>query len=425
MFVIDYFLEYNRFLNLLGIAVILGVAGLFSRNRKAIDVRLVFTALGMQVLIAFLALKTSAGQWVLQKLADMFASLYQAADVGIHFVFGALGDTTGPWGCVFAFKVLPVTIFFGAFMSLLFYMGVIKYLVGGIGFIFRPLLKTSGAETLCAAANSFLGQTEAPLVIRQYLKNLTRSELLVVMVSGMGTLSAVLIAVYGTMGISVVHLLAASVMGVPATILIAKILYPQTEKAETAEGAMIVGTGELPTGNIFSALFSGTSDGLWLALNVGAMLIAFIALIGLANSLLGWFCGVGTGLFAYFGSEIQIPCLTFQMIFGWLFSPVAWLLGLTGDEITKVGSLIGTKLVLNELIAYGQVACAHLSDRALLLATYALCGFANFSSIGIQIAGIGALAPDQRHTVAQLGLLAVLGGTLANLLSAMIVGLLL
>lgn len=424
MFLIDYLLEYNRFFNLLGIALILGVAGLASRNRKAIDVRLVFTALGMQVLIAFIALKTSVGQWVLQKLADMFASLYQAADAGISFVFGALCSSTSPLGNIFAFKVLPVTIFFSALMSLLFYLGAIKYLVAGIGFLFQPLLKTSGAETLCAAANSFLGQTEAPLVIRKYLNKLTRSEMFVVMVSGMGTISAALIAVYGTMGIPVVHLLAASVMGVPATILIAKILYPQTEHAETEKGAT-AGDGEPQAGNIFSALFSGTSDGLWLALNVGAMLIAFIALIGLANSLLGWLCGVGTAIFSYFGSDIQLPCLTFQMIFGWLFAPIGWLLGLTGDEAVSAGSLIGTKLVINEFLAYGQAVCAHLSDRGLILVTYALCGFANFSSIGIQIAGIGALAPDQRNTVAKLGLLAVLGSTLANFLSAMIVGLLL
>jgi CNT family concentrative nucleoside transporter len=419
---VEYFLEYNRYLNLVGMVVVLAIAFLLSRNRAAISGKLVLHALILQMGIAFFILKTWPGYWFIQKIADLVAMLYQASEAGISFLFGALANPTQAWGFVFAIKVLPVIIFFGAFMNLLFYLGIIQRLVACMNAVIRPLLGTSGAETLCAVANSFLGQTEAPLLIRHYLARMTASELLVVMVSGMGTISGAILAVYAVMGIPVVHLLAASVMAIPSTILMAKLLYPETEEPETARGAVAVSTVE-PAKNALGAIAAGTTDGLYLALNVGAMLIAFIALIGLANSLLAFGCLWGNKLLELCGFMCELPCVSIQMLLGILFAPFGWLLGLTGAEIIKAGSLIGTKLALNEMVAYSELLTLGLSERAVILMTYVLCGFANFSSIGIQVGGIGALAPEKRHVLAQLGVYAVVGGTLSSLLSAFIAGL--
>ncbi len=416
-----YLIEHNRYCNLLGIVVILCIAFLFSKNKRAISGRLIVHALLMQGILGFALLKTSIGQVVISSIAAGIEKLYQFADQGSAFLFGSLVDASQSWGFVFAFKVLPIIIFFGALMSLLFYVGIVQRCVGVISYVVRPLLGTSGAETLCAIANSFLGQTEAPLLVRHYLATMTKSELLVVMVSGMATISGAILAVFAAMGVPVVHLLTASVMAIPGSILIAKILLPETEKPITASGAQTV--VESPARNMLDAISSGTSDGLQLALNVGAMLIAFISLIALLNaSMEGLTALANQYILSFF--NVSLPLLNLNVIFSTLFAPFGYLLGLTGKEAEQAGQLLGFKISINELVAYGEMLKMNLSDRALTLITYALCGFSNFSCIGIQIGGIGALVPERRAWLSELGLYAVLGGALSNLLSAMIVGLL-
>ncbi len=402
-----YLLEYNRYCNILGIFTILSIAWLFSRKKSAINYRLVFNALIMQFVIAFFVLRTSVGQFVVGKIADLVNIMYECADSGSVFLFGNLADPSKPWGFVFAIKVLPIIIFFGALMSLLFHWGVVQRLVYVISLMVRPILGTSGSETLCAISNSFLGQTEAPLLVKNYLKGMTRSEMLVVMISGMGTISGAILAVFAAMGVPVAHLLSASMMAIPGTILISKILYPQLEKSQTAAGVPF--NEECETKNVFDAISTGTTDGLQLALNVGAMLIAFLSLLALINSGLAY---LYTGL-------------SLATIFSYVFAPFGYLLGFTGQEALKAGELLGTKVTINELIAYSQMMQMQLSDRAVSILTYALCGFSNFSCIGIQIGGIGSLVPEKRQWLCEFGLLTVLGGSLSNLLSAMVAGLLL
>ncbi|MFT6765162.1 MAG: CNT family concentrative nucleoside transporter [Alteromonas naphthalenivorans] len=411
----SYLLEYNRYLNLVGIAVIIGIAYVCSRHKKKINHKLVRNALAMQFVIAFLALKTSGGQYFLQALSNGVGYLYKYASEGINFLFGNLANgAQTPWGVVFAIQILPMIIFFGAFTALLFHLGVVQRIVGGLGIVVRPILGTTGAETLCAISNSFLGQTEAPLLIRNYLKNMTKSELLVVMVSGMGTISGSILAIYASMGAPIKSLLTASVMAIPATIMIAKILLPETEDVEKEDGKV---SFEHSSSNVFDAIATGTSDGLQLALNVGAMLLAFIALMAMLNGILGGTC---TYLNSY---GFNVPCLTLDVVFAKLFYPFAYLLGFTGTDATQVAELLGTKVAINEFLAYYKMVDMHLPARVQELTTYALCGFSNFSCIGIQVGGIGALVPEKRQWLTELGLTAVLGGALSNLLTAMVAGL--
>lgn len=409
MLMLDYFLQHNRYMNLLGILVILGIAFVFSKHKSRINYRLVATGLFLQLLIGACVLRTSVGRMVVDKISSYITRLYQFADQGSGFVFGNLINADSPWGFIFAVKVLPIIIFFGALMAVLFHFNIIQRVVGVVNLVIRPLLGTSGAETLCAISNSFLGQTEAPLLIRHYLADMTRSEMLVVMVSGMATISGAILVVYAAMGVPAPHLLASSVMSIPAAIIISKILLPETEKAKTSGGEGLEVTPTVHTENVFDALATGTSDGLSLALNVGAMLISFLALLALINALLG----------------AIYPALSLQFIFAYLFSPFGYLLGFTGTDALAAGQLIGTKVAVNELIAFGDMVRMNLSERANDILTYALCGFSNFSCIGIQIGGIGALVPSKRQWLTQLGLYAVLGGTLSNLLCAMMAGLLL
>ncbi len=410
MSLISYLLEYNRYCNFAGIAAVLFIAYMFSQKRSHINYRLVGYGLLMQFVIGFFVLRTGIGQLCVSALADGVQKLYLFADEGSRFVFGSLIDTEGPWGFIFALKVLPVIIFFGAFMSLLFHFGIVQRIVMVVSFVVRPLLGTSGAETLCAISNSFLGQTEAPLLIRHYLKHMTKSEMLVVMVSGMGTISGAILVVFVAMGVPAVPLLTASMMAIPSTLLIAKMLYPETEKSDAAKAEVDLSS---PSSNVFDAVSSGTSDGLQLALNVGAMLISFIALLAFLNSIL---IAVG-GLF---GLDI-----TLSKVFAFFFSPFGYLMGFDSQEAMQVGELIGVKVAVNEMVAYGEMLSRGLSERTVSIITYALCGFSNFSCIGIQIGGIGALVPEKRKWLTELGLYAVLGGTLSNLLSAMMAGLLL
>jgi CNT family concentrative nucleoside transporter len=415
---LNYFLEHNRYLNIVGILVILGIAALFSRKRSAINIKLVFNALVLQFVIALAVLKTSIGKSIVGAVAVGASSIYLFAESGIRFVFGSLADPSSPLGFIFAVRVLPVMIFFGALTALLFHWGIIQKAVYAVSFLIRPLLGTSGAETLCAIANSFLGQTEAPLLVRNYLRSMTKSEMLVVMVSGMATISGAILIVFVAMGVPAPHLLAASVMSIPSSIMIAKIVLPETESPETNEGANI---DMRPTsGNMFDAMATGTTDGLHLALNVGAMLIAFLAMLALLNSMLAFGGNAINALFS-----LQLPILSIDLLFSYLLSPFGYLLGFTGNEAMIAGNLLGTKVAVNELIAYGNMVAQQLPERMVNIMTYALCGFSNFSCIGIQVGGIGALVPEKRAWLTELGLFAVLGGALSNLLTAMVASLLL
>lgn len=423
MQLLAYLIEHNRYMNLFGIAAILGLCWLFSQNRRAVNFKLVVHGLVLQFLIGFSVLKTSLGQKLLSAISFYVGKLYQFADEGAGFVFGDLANQTGPWGFIFGIKVLPVIIFFGAFMAMLFHWGLVQRLVGAISLVIRPLLGTSGAETLCAIANSFLGQTEAPLLVRHYLKTMTKSEMLTVMISGMGTISGAILVVFVAMGIPAPHLLTASVMAIPATIVIAKILLPETEKSATAAGADVEFEGR--TNNVLSAISTGTTDGMQLAVNVAAMLISFLALLAMLNYILGYGAYKFNHILSYFAVDWRLPELSVEMLFAYIFAPFGYLLGFTGDEALMAGSLLGTKVAVNEVIAYGNMVGMELSERAVNILTYALCGFSNFSCIGIQVGGIGALVPEKRQWLTELGLYAVFGAALANIMSAMIAGLLL
>ncbi|KKR95837.1 MAG: putative Na+ dependent nucleoside transporter [candidate division TM6 bacterium GW2011_GWE2_41_16] len=417
---VQYFVDYNRYMSLFGVFVVFGLLYALSLNRRAISWSLVLKAVGVHFFLTALMLLTSVGQSFVTALATGVQALYKASDAGISFLFGNLAQpAAGSWGFIFAIRVLPVMVFFGAFMALLSYCGVIRVIVLLVRKVLQPVLRTDGAETSCAIANSFLGQTEAPLLIRHYLAKLTQSELFVVMVSGMGTISGAVLGVYGVMGVPLKHLLSASIIAIPATIFCAKIVVPSEPKVCSE---IEVDRGSMAT-SLFEAVSIGTSDGLMLALNVGAMLIAFIALIGLFNGVLA--CGgvYINVLFTKLGLAWSLPTLSLEMIFGILGRPFGWLLGLTGFDAVRLGELLGLKVAVNEMVAYSAMVTGGLSERATILATYVLCGFSNFSSIGIQVGGIGILAPEQRARIAQLGLRAVCVAALANLYSALIVNL--
>lgn len=399
----------DRLMSLVGIIAILGVAVLFSNNRTKIRWRLVLSAFGIQALLGLFILKTGMGQAIFGSIAHVFEVVYQFAGQGSAFVFGSLADASGPWGMIFVVKVIPTIIFFGALMALLYHIGVIQIFVTGLAMLIRPVLGTSGAETLAVAANVMLGQTEAPLLIKNYLPRMTQSEMLVVMVGGFSHLSGSLLAVYGGMGVSITHLLTSSFMAIPAAILIAKIMIPETETPETLGGSPMNMKSE--TTNVLDAVSRGTGDGLRLAVNVAAMLIAFISLMGLLDFILG----------AITGSFMAQP-LTLNLLFGKLFYGVAYILGIPLQDCSVAGSLLGQKLVINEFVAYMSFAKADLLPRSQVLLTYALAGFSNFSCIGIQIGGIGAICPEKRTLLTKLGMRALLGGTLANFLNTALVG---
>lgn len=396
----------------IGIAAIIGIATLFSRARSKINIRLVVSSLALQFLLAYIILRTSVGKQIFAFLAHGFQALYHFADQGAHFLFGNLVQTTGPWGAIFIVKALPAIIFFGALTSLLFHLGVVQMLVRGLAFCIRPVLQTSGAETLSVCANVMLGQTEAPLLIKNYLPSMTDSEMLLVMVGGMSHLSGSLLAVYGGMGVPIEHLLAASFMAIPGAILIAKILIPETGAPESRADACAV-TLPRTTTNVLDAIAKGTTDGLALAVNVAAMLIAFIGLMSLANFLVLKISGS-----VFLGTPISL-----NELFGRLFYSVAYLIGIPQVEAVQAGALLGQKLVVNEFVAYASLVKSSLIDRSEIILTYALAGFSNFSCIGIQIGGIGAICPEKRALLTRLGLVALLGGTLTNLLNAAIVSL--
>lgn len=393
-----------------GVAAIFGTAYFASMNRSAIKWRYIFTAFAMHILLSLFVLKTSFGQSLFSILARGVEALQACAGEGASFVFGALADSTGPWGFIFAFKVGSLIIFFSALMSVLFHLGILQRVVAGIAYVIRPVLGTSGAESLCVVANTVIGQTESPLLIKHYIAKMSDSQVLLIMISGMSTISGSILAVYASLGIEAVHLLTSSVISIPAAILISKMLLPDTDDVVDN----VVDAGTASTSNVLDAIFVGTTDGLRLALNVIAMLIAFIGLIAMVN-----------GLTLYVTKMIYGTGFSFDQILGWLFSGVAYLIGIPLHESVASGAILGKKLVINEFLGYSDLLASTLCTRSKIIMTYALCGFANFSSIGIQIGGIGVLVPSKRQTLTRLGLRALLGGTLVNLLNAALIGLLL
>jgi CNT family concentrative nucleoside transporter len=406
---------------LVGLIVILAIAYALSTNRRAIDGRTVAWGLALQVVFALLVLKTTVGQRVFQTLGAAVNRLIDFTFVGSSLVFGPLGDKVvwpeimmkvlGPegarYGVIFAFQVLPTIIFIAALFAILYYFGVMQIVVRLFAILMRRVMRASGAESLNVAASIFMGQTEAPLTIRPYLPKMTESELMTVMTAGMAHVSGGIMAAYILFGIEAQHLLTAVIMTAPGTLMMAKIFVPETGNPETMGTVRL--EGERTDVNVIDAAGRGTSEGLALALNVGAMLISFLALIALVNGLLG------------------VVGLSLQQIFGWVFAPVAWSMGVPWTDAPTIGNLLGTRMALNELVAYSQLGALRpeLDPRSFTIATFALCGFANFSSIGIQIGGIGALAPSRRHDLARLGLRAMLAGTLANFVTATIAGFLL
>ncbi len=406
----------GRFSGLIGLVVILGAAWVFSAKRRAIRPKLLLWGLGLQFTFAFLVLKTGFGR-VFEAASVAVNALLAYAEAGSQFVFGPLGAKSGPFGVVFAFQVLPIVIFIASLFSVLYYFGVMQVFVRGMAVLMQRVMGASGAESTNVAASIFMGQTEAPLTIRPFLPRLTQSELFTVMASGMAHVSGAVMAAYVKIaGVDIKHLLTAVIMTAPATILLAKMLMPETEQPETAGKVRV--EIEKPGVNVIDAAARGAGDGLHLALNIGAMLIAFLALIAMVNGMLGWTHGLpGMG---------WLP-ESLEKIFGVVFAPIAWLMGVSWKDATSVGNLLGTRLVLNEFVAFLQLGPIRdqLDPRSFTIATYALCGFANFSSIAIQIGGIGALAPGRKSDLARLGLRAVAAGTMANFMSACIAGMLL
>lgn len=401
----------ERLVSLLGLFVMIGIAYAFSEKRKSIQWRTVISGILLQVIFGLLILKTSAGKDVFAGASKMFDGILSYTHEGAKFLFGNLASADN-FGFIFATMVLPTIIFMSSLMSVLYHIGIMQKIVEVFAKVMMKVMKTSGSESLAAAANIFVGQTEAPLVIKPYVQTMTKSEIMCLMTGGMATVAGGVLAAYVGFGIDAGHLLAASVMSAPAAIVCAKLLVPELEESATA-GIVKV---DLPkrSENVIDAAADGASDGLRLAANVAAMLLAFIALIAMLNGMLGW----AGGLFGF-------PNLSFELIMGYLNAPVAWLLGVPWEDCLTVGAMLGKKLVLNEFVAYLDLtrSIGTISERSVTLTTYALCGFANFSSIAIQLGGIGTLAPNKRETLARLGLKSLLGGTLACYMTACIAGL--
>lgn len=430
---------------LLGLTVILGLAFLASNNRKSISWRMVLSALGLQIVLAIFLLKGEVmGEWFAPLgwpkvffawVSGFFVLVLNFTTAGAQFIFGSLAlppGVEGSLGSFFAFQVLPTIIFFGSLMAVLYHLGVMQKVVQGMAWAMSRFLGTSGAESLSVTANIFVGQTEAPLVIRPYLKGMTMSELMAVMTGGMATIAGGVMAAYiqilgdpyaQAMGVSLdvgrqlfaEQLLGASIMAAPAALLLAKMLIPETSEPETKGEVKI--EVEKTSANVIDAAASGASDGLKLALNVGAMLLAFLALIAMLNYIIGW----GGGLVGW--------DLTIESMLGYALAPLAWLIGVPSQDIVAFGSLVGTKVIANEFVAYlnlaGSITAGALDPKTIVMATFALCGFANLSSIAIQIGGIGPLAPERTSDLAKLGVRAVLAGTFANMMTATIAGILL
>ena len=422
----------------IGMVSLLLIAFIFSSNRRAINWRTVGIGLLLQIGIAIGILKVSFVQQIFDFVGGIFVLILDFTRAGSDFLLGNLVNTESV-GYIFVFQVLPTIVFFSALTSLLFYLGIIQVVVRAMALVLSKLLNISGAESLSVTGNIFLGQTEAPLMIKAYLSKMTRSEILLVMIGGMATVAGGVMASYiqylgGNDPIMRLmfarHLLAASVMAAPGAIVISKILYPQTEKFSNDSHVSMENVGS----NVLDAIANGTTDGLKLAANVGAMLLVFVAFIAMLNYILNWIGGLGTdnipSLNQIIAENTVYSGLSLEMILGTIFSPVMWLIGIAKEDVMLMGQLLGIKLASSEFVAYTQLSilkdiasAPHLMyNKSVIIATYMLCGFANFASIGIQIGGIGALAPNQRKTLSEFGLKAVLGGSLASLMSATIAG---
>ncbi|NQZ43842.1 MAG: Na+ dependent nucleoside transporter [Flavobacteriaceae bacterium] len=421
----------------LGMFVLILIAFAFSANRKAINWKTVGIGLGIQLLIAIGVLKVPAIQIIFESVGKIFIEILEFTKIGSKFLFEGLVTDTNTFGYIFAFQVLPTIIFFSALTSLLYYLGIIQLIVKGFAWLLTKTFGISGAESLSVAGNIFLGQTEAPLLIKAYLEKMNRSEILLVMIGGMATVAGAVLGAYidflggNDEALKLVfakHLLAASVMAAPGAIVVSKILYPQTEEINMDVRV----SNEKIGSNILDAISNGTSEGLRLAINVGAMLLVFMAVIAMLNGILGLIGEVGN-INQWIASHSAYQKLSLEAILGTVFAPLMWLIGVAKEDMLLMGQLLGIKLAASEFVGYTQLA--ELKDltnatrftynKSVIMATYMLCGFANFASIGIQIGGIGSLAPGQRKVLSEFGMKAVLGGSLASLLSATIAGMIL
>ncbi len=403
----------SNFIGIAGIAAILGIAFLFSSNRKAINLRIVGAAFGLQVVVAVIVLYWDKGRRGIEVMSEGVMAVINSSRAGIDMVFGPLADTD-VIGFSFAINVLPIIIFFSALMSVLYHLRVMEWVVKLVGGFLHKVIGTGAVESMNAAANVFVGQTEAPLAVRPYLKGLTEAQMFAVMVSGLASIAGTVLAGYAMMGAELKYLLAAAFMAAPGGLLMAKIVMPDDEVVKAGGHEKLV-MEKSQHKNVILAAASGTTDGLRLAANIGAMLIAFVALIALFNSLVGWVAG-------WFGYE-----LTLQMILGRIFQPLMYLLSVPWEEAQAAGALFGEKLILNEFVAFSHLNdyLAGMSSRTIAIVTFSLCGFANLSSIAILLGGLGVLVPEKRDLIGQLGLKAVLAGSLSNLMSAALAGLLL
>lgn len=412
----------NRLTSVLGILVFIFLAWLMSSHKRRISPRMIVGGLILQFSFAAIILQTAWGSRAFDAVDFAFNKLLSCVDAGSSFVFGP-----GFSEHFFAFKVLPTIIFFSAFMSIFYYYGVMQWVVGKFARLMQLTLGTSGAETLSAAANIFVGQTEAPLVIRPYINTMTISELNAIMIGGFCTMAGGVLAAYVEMGISAKHLLSASVMAAPAGLMIAKILQPEVDEPKTL-GKVKLDVKD-PSANVLEAVANGASGGMQLALNVGAMILVFLALIALVNLILGW-VGFQFGYFTGEGDDVKY-IWSLEGALGWLFQPIAWLIGIAWEDCKHAGQLLGLKMASNEFVAYGRLSewskpdAAVMSERSRQIMTYALCGFANFSSIGIQLGGIGGIAPERRGDLARLGFRAMLGGTLVAFINACVANIML
>ena len=407
----------GRYTGILGLLTMLSLAYAFSTNRRAIRGKTVAWGLGLQIVFAIFVLRVDYGRRMFQAAGDAAQRVLNYAFFGSEFIFGDLGKQHSSIGFIFAFQVLPVVIFICALFAILYYFGIMQFIIRIAAWLMTRIMGASGAESLNVAASIFMGQTEAPVTIRPFLPDLTRSELMTVMTSGMAHVSGSIMAAYFAFGAEPRHVLSAVIMTAPGTILVSKMLVPETEQPKTA--GKVVMPEEEPgkeKENLLGAIARGTSDGLHMALNIGAMLIAFIALIHLADGIFG---GIHNHV-SWFPESVE-------NVFGFFFAPIAWVIGIPWHSCGAVGNLLGTRMVVNELVAFTKLGPmkATLDPRSFTIATFALCGFANFSSIGIQIGGIGALAPNRKGDLARLGIRAMLAGTMANLMSASIAGMLL
>ena len=405
-----------RFTGVLGLLAMLALAYLFSTDRRAIKLKTIAWGLALQIVFAFVVFYSTFGQQLFIRAGNAVSRMLAYAYVGSEFVFGELGKQNSSIGFIFAFQVLPTIIFIAALFALLYYLGVMQIIIRGAAWVMQRVMGASGAESLNVAASIFMGQTEAPLTIRPFIPDLTQSELMTIMTSGMAHVSGGMMAAYIAFGAEARHLLTAVIMTAPGTIVIAKMLVPETGQPKTM-GTVHMEDVERDS-NFLAAIARGTTEGLGMAINVGAMLIAFLALIALTNGIMG---GIHNGLGGH--GMLWFPS-SLQQIFGWAFAPVAWVIGVPWHDCVQIGNLLGTRMVVNELVAFSYLGPMKgtLDPRSFTIATFALCGFANFSSIGMQIGGIGALAPNQKSQLAKFGIRAMLAGTMANLMSASIVG---